>query len=292
MLFDVTEHLHHLGVGAAVEGTLQRAHGAGDGAVAVGTAGGHGAADVGGVVAAAVLSVDHEHQVEEAGFVVGEGVVLAEHPQEVLCHGELRVGIVDIEGVVIVVVALGGKGVGDDGGEPRHQLDGLAHEVLGGEIIGTVVVGVECQNAARQLVHDILAGGAEDHVLHEALGQLPRLEEHILKLIQLLPGGELAHQQQEHHLGEAEGLVLAMGFHNIFHADAAVVQLAGGGHALAVLDGVALDRADVGDAQQDAGAVCIAEAALDVGVVVLVCFKGILIFHQFLQSQHVFVGLG
>ena len=70
-------------------------------------------------------------------------------------------------------------------------------------------------------------------------------------------GGELAHQQQEHHLGKAEGLVLAVGFDDVLDADAAVVEVAGGGHTLAVLDGIALDRADLRDAQQHAGAVSI-----------------------------------
>ena len=59
IFLDVLEHLHHLGVGAAVQRALQGAHSSGDGAVGVRTAGGHGAAHEGGVVAAAVLGMHH-----------------------------------------------------------------------------------------------------------------------------------------------------------------------------------------------------------------------------------------
>ena len=53
ILLDIAEHLHDLGVGAAVEGPLQGADSPGNGAVSVRAAGGHGAADEGRVVAAA-----------------------------------------------------------------------------------------------------------------------------------------------------------------------------------------------------------------------------------------------
>ena len=73
--FDVVLHraelLHDLGVGAAVERALQGAHRPGDGAVGIRPAGGEGPADEGGVVAAAVLGVDHQHHVQQVGLLLG-----------------------------------------------------------------------------------------------------------------------------------------------------------------------------------------------------------------------------
>ena len=130
VFLDILEHLHHLGVGAAVERTLQGAYGAGDGAVRIGTAGGHGAADEGGVVAAAVLGVDHQHHIQQMGFLFGILLVGADHPQEVFRRGQIIHRIMDMQGVSLKIMTLYSVGVGHNRGEAADQLDRLQQHIL------------------------------------------------------------------------------------------------------------------------------------------------------------------
>ena len=263
------EHLHDLGVGAAVERALQRADGPGDGAVCVRPAGGHGAAHEGGVVAAAVLRVDHEHHVQQMGLFFGIVGVRPDHPQEVLRRGQLRNGEVDVQGVPLEIVALHRVGVGHDGGEAADELHRLQQQIGDGGIVRVGVVGVQAQYAAGQLIHHILTGVTHDHALGEALRQLPCLTHDPVEPRQLILGGQEAHQQQVRHLLKAEGACLAVRLHDVVQLDAPVVQAAGGRHPLAVLQQVALHAAHLGDACQHAGAVAVSQTLLDLAVVEL-----------------------
>ena len=109
---DVSEHLHDLLVGAAVAGTLQGAHRRRDGGIDVGAGGGEHPAGKGGVVAAAVLGVEHQAQIQQPGLLVGVPVVVAHGVEEVLRHAQPLLGPVEVEGLVVVVVPLGREGVG------------------------------------------------------------------------------------------------------------------------------------------------------------------------------------
>ena len=60
-----------------------------------------------------------------------------------------------------------------------------------------------------------------------------------------------------------------MGLHDVGELDAAVVQLAGGGNALAVLHQIALNAAHLGHAHQNARAIVIPQAQLYIAPVVI-----------------------
>ena len=240
IFLDILEHLHHLGVGAAVERTLQGAYGAGDGAVGIGTAGGHGAADEGGVVAAAVLGVDHQHHIQQMGFLLGVLFVGTYHPQEVFRRGQIILREMDVQGIPLEIVALHRVGVGHDRGEAAHQLDGLQQHVFHRGVVGIIVIGVQRQHAAGQLVHDVPAGMAHDHVLGKALRQFPGPLHDLVEVLQLRPGGQIAQQQQIGHLLKAKGTGLAVGLNNFVEFNAAIVQPARHGDPLAVLNEIAL----------------------------------------------------
>ena len=101
-------------------------------------------------------------------------------------------------------------------------------------------------------------------------GRGPQLGEQLGELFQLLPVGQAkAQQQQEGGLLKAEAVFRDKALDQILHADAPVIQFAGHGNFLPVLDVVALDRAHLGQAGDDAGAVGVAQAPLYVGVVLL-----------------------
>ena len=69
---DVLVHGHDLGVGAAVARALERADSRGVGGIRVGGRRRQHAASEGGVVASAVLGMQHEHNVEQHRLIAGE----------------------------------------------------------------------------------------------------------------------------------------------------------------------------------------------------------------------------
>ena len=87
-----------------------------------------------------------------------------------------------------------------------------------------------------------------------------------LEHVVLLLIGQVAEEQQVRDLRKAEALLADVAVHQVGQVVAAVDQAAGHGYALAVLDGIAEDIADGRAADHDAGAVVVAQAALDVAV--------------------------
>ena len=87
-----------------------------------------------------------------------------------------------------------------------------------------------------------------------------------LEHVVLLLIGQVAEEQQVRDLRKAEALLADVAVHQVGQVVAAVDQAAGHGHALAVLDRIAEDIADGCAANHDAGAVVVAQAALDVAV--------------------------
>ena len=84
---DVLKHPHHFDVGAAVLGTFEGGQRCGHTGVGVGSRGGDHMGGKGGVVAAAVLRVEHEADIQNVGLPEGVGGVGAEQREDVLRCG-------------------------------------------------------------------------------------------------------------------------------------------------------------------------------------------------------------
>ena len=197
------------------------------------------------------------------GLLLGVALIGVQHQQEILRRRQIFPGIVDVQAFAVNIVALGGVGVGHNGGETGDQLDGLYEHVLQTGVVGILVIGVQRQHAAGQLVHHIGAGILEDNILGKSLGQGPGAGEHGGKLPNLRLVGQIAHQQQKGDLLIAKGAICYMGLDNIFHIDAAIVQTTLRRDDLTVLDIVTDHTADLCHAGHDAGAVAVAQTALD-----------------------------
>ena len=210
-----------------------------------------------------MLGVEDEHEIEQMRLLRRIDRVGADHAQDILGDGQLGLRIVQDEGLPVKIMPLGGKGVRRDERKTRNETDGLPQDVFQRGIIRAVVVGIEGENAAGKLVHDVAAGGLEDHVLGKPGGHAARAGHDVVEAPLPLLRGKRSEQQQIRDLLIAERAALLVGRDDILDADAAVIELAGHGDTLAVHHVIALHAADLADADQDTRAVRVAQTALD-----------------------------
>ena len=171
-------------------------------------------------------------------------------------------GQVEEHALLIVVAALHLVCVHHHGGHAGDQIDALVQDILQAQILGVLIIRVKAQHAALQLIHDIGRGGV--HGVHEAFRQGAVLCQDLTEIVQLLPVGQAAEQQQPNHLFKHKAVVAVGLVHDLVDVDAAVDQLAGSGDHMAFLILlITYNVADIGQASQNAGAVRVAQAALD-----------------------------
>ena len=286
MLTDVAEHLHDLGVRTAVERALQRADCACDGTVGIGAGRGDGTADKGGVVAG-MLGMENEHEVEQMRLLRRVGRIGADHAQNILSDGQFRFRVVQNKRFAVKIMPLGGESVRRDEREARNEADGLPQNVIQRSVVRTVIIGIEGENTAGQLVHDVAAGSLENHILGKPGWHAARAGHDVVEALLLCLRGQGAEQQQIRDLLIAERAVPPVGCDDIFNADAAVIQLAGHGDALTVHHIIALHTADLADADENARAVCVAQAALDALVFKILRRDGVLLCNVFAQMGNI-----
>ena len=169
----VVHHPPYLVVGAAVFKALQGAHRGANGGIDVRPGAGEHPGGEGGVVAAAVLCVEHHAQVQKPGLFMSELPVRAQRVQNGLRCGMPRLVRMEKHTLLIKVPPLHLVGIGHDGGHPGNQGNALPHIVLQRLVIRVVIVRVQRQHRAGQLVHNVLGGRLDDHVFGEIFGQLP-----------------------------------------------------------------------------------------------------------------------
>ena len=138
---DILHHLHHLEVRAAVTRTLQRGHSRGYRGICIRAGGGNDAGRERGVVSAAVLHVEHEHDVQHPCLKLGVLHIRAEQPQEVLRGGKPRRRAVDIHAVVVLVVVVRMVAVHRQHREHRRELEALPDTIVDGIRRNVVVIG-------------------------------------------------------------------------------------------------------------------------------------------------------
>ena len=157
-LLHVVEHLHHLDVRAAVLGPLQAGQRRGHSRIGIGAGRGNYVHCKRGIVAAAVLGVQHQRKIQNAGLQLGIAAVCAQNVQQVFGGGELRNGVVDVQALIEHIVAVRLIAVYRKQREQRNELQALAQHVFDAVVVGMRVVAVQRQHAARQRVHHVGAG--------------------------------------------------------------------------------------------------------------------------------------
>ena len=283
---NVIQLVHDLQVRAAVLGALQRADGRADGRIGVRAGAGQHAAGEGRAVAAAVVRVDEQAEVEQTRFLVGELLVGAVGAQNMLRRALALGGQVEVHAGPVIDAALDLVGVDHHRGQLGDQVDALAQDVGQAVVLGVLVVAVHGQHASRHLVHQVRRRRVQDHVVGKALRQLAVVLQQLAELSVLLLRGQGAEQQQPDDLLKHEAVMgVGLGGQRV-NVDAAVDQTARNGHDGAVLLLVIADNAGhVRDAGQHTGAVQIAQTALDAHLVCQMRVKGGVMFQIFVAEQ-------
>ena len=210
-----------------------------------------------------MLCVQDEAAVEQLGLVVGVFAVRADQVQDVLRGRALRVGHVQEHGRAVKVAALRLIGVRDNDRELGGQADALTHDVLDRRLVRVAVVGIQRERRAGELVHDVAARRAHDHILGEVVRQRALQTDDVLELLELAARRQLTAHEQIADLLEAEAVLALETVNEIIYVIAPVGQAAFDRLALALVEDVAVHVAEVGRADQNAGAVRVSQAALD-----------------------------
>ncbi|MPM63085.1 hypothetical protein SDC9_109965 [bioreactor metagenome] len=122
MLLHILKHFGHLDIGAAVLWPFQRCQCRHHGRISVGTGRRDDPRGKRGVVAAAVLGVQHQRKVQHAGFELGKRTVRAQHLQNIFCGGKLGLRRADDQRFVVMVIGVCLIAVHRQHREQRDQL--------------------------------------------------------------------------------------------------------------------------------------------------------------------------
>ncbi len=210
-----------------------------------------------------MLRVDHQTAVEQNGFLAREQSVRTNQAENIFRCGVVGVRHVQIHRRIVEVTALRLIGVGNDNREFCDQVDGLPHDIFQTGVIRIGIIGIQSERRYGQLVHNINAGGAHNHVLGEAVRQGAFLREQARKGIELLLIGQAAGEQQIRSFRKTEPVLRVKAVEQIVQIVTAINQTALNRLDLALVHHITVNVGDAGNAGENACAVRVAQTALD-----------------------------
>ena len=208
--------------------------------------------------------MQHEHHVEQHGFVAGECHAAAQHLQDGLGGGEAGCGVRYMN---LGAAALGDRGhmrEGGDAGETGEHGDSDVDFVLGCNGVGLGVEGVEQQHGALKHIHDARRHRGHGELFDVLVAQVPKSAQTSAKTVELLFVGQRARDEQIGDFFVAVAILRLGVVDQILDAVATKRELALIGHDFAVDLVVAVHVRDAGKARDHARAIGIAQTALDV----------------------------
>ena len=122
-------------------------------------------------------------------------------------------------------------------GEHRAEADELqtlTQNVGKRYIVGSVIIGIERQDASCQCIHHILAGGFHDNVSNEAGGKTTVKDEQLFEFREFFSGGKLVEQKQICNFFIAEPVIPAETGYQVIHFISAVKESAVAGNRFSI----------------------------------------------------------
>ena len=256
VLLEMLELVDDGQIGSAVKRSLERSYSRRDRRIGIGSRRTGYADRERRVVAAAVLGMQHQRQIERARVELR--IAALEHIEKILRYRKFLLRKADMQRAPLIAVTHDVVRIGDDRGKLRDQIDRLPHQVIARGIVRVIVEGVHAEHAAGQNIHDVLPLHVENVHLrlvmqrHEIVNQ--RTEGR-----QLLPVGQVARQKKKDGLLETEPFLGLNTPYQVFDADTPVDQLAR--NRLHLTFGLPFD---LRQPDQHAGMVLVAQPPLDV----------------------------
>jgi hypothetical protein len=131
----------------------------------------------------------------------------------------------------------------------------LSENVIDRIIVGVLIVAIKRENASRELIHNIGAGGTHYHILDEGRGGITVFIDSCLIKIEVILGGKRAHKKQPRRFGITEVVVTVCCFDDIVDTDTAIEKLTFTGDSFIFVDKVSVNVAYSSDARENAGTV-------------------------------------
>ena len=175
MRLDVLHHADNLQIGAAVQRALQCADCAAVGGICVRVRGGEHAAGKGRVIAAAVLRVQHQAQIQHQRFFFCINPVAAQQGENLLRDGKTGLLRMQIHGLAVEKAAFHLIGLDRNVAHARDDLQRFSDFRFKREILRIFVIGIKRKHAAGKLVHDIGGGRFEHHILKKTLRKIVKM---------------------------------------------------------------------------------------------------------------------
>ena len=225
----------------------------------------------GRVITAAVLHMKHQGDVENLGLEVCVPAVGTQGVKNILCCRQLRLRRVDVETLAIVVMGVSLIAIDREHREQGNELQGLAQYVGNGDVVATVVVGVQGQDASCQGVHHILTGSFHNDIPDKMGGQ-GTVGAQKLPEGSKLPGiRQFPKEQQIGDFLEAEAAFRYEATHQLLDIHAPVEQLSLAGNQLTVHHIVGVNLADLRETGQHALAADVAQSPFYIVFFIKLC---------------------
>ena len=186
------------------------------------------------VIAASVLHMQYEREVENFGFQLRKFSVGSQHTQKVLRSAEFGIRMVYVKAVVKDIMVVRLVAVNAQHRENAYQHQTLPYNVVYADIVSLFVVRPQRKHAPRQAHHHVLAGSLEYDVLCEIFRKFAELSQRIRKFFQLFFIGQIAHKQKIRNLLETISVALYQTVYQLVYAVPAVIELALARHVNAV----------------------------------------------------------
>ena len=165
---------------------------------------------------------------------------------------------------VVILVPLCLIGTVHENGHLGDQIQSDGHFIFNGGVFCHVRIGIQGQDTSRQLVHDVVGRGLHNGVHQKSRRQFPPHTQRTGHAFQICPVGEPAEQQQVCDFLKHIAVFPFCIFNEVVNIITAVDELAGDRLAFALAHHVAVYHTDTGNPSNDAGTVCISQAAFHI----------------------------
>ena len=261
---DVVQHLDDLDVCAAVTGSLEGVDGGSICRKGICAGRGRHTAGKGGVVSAAVVRVERQQGIQQLCLCLGVGTVVPNQRQDGFCGVFLRAERVHDKAGIVVLMPLCLVCAVHENGHLCDQIQGDGHLVLNGGILCHIGIGIEGQDASRQLIHNIIGRRLHDRVHQESRRQFTANAERTCHALQICAVRESAEQQQVSNFFKDIAVFPLCVFDQIIDIIATVDQLTGDGLALTLAHYIAVYHTDPGNPSNDARTICISQTSFHI----------------------------